>query len=164
VPQRPYLFRGSVSDNIRLALPGASDRAVLRAAELAGVDRFVGELSHGYDTVLGERGAGLSAGQVERLALARAFLKDAPLLILDEPTSALDPESEALVRTGLQQLKRDRTVLVVAHRINTVRAADQIAVLEQGRLAEVGSHERLRHCGGAYARFTGSGVRRGVPA
>lgn len=138
VPQRPYLFSGSVRDNIRLARPGASDAEVEHAAELAGAADFIHELPAGYDTEVGEQGLRLSAGQLQRLALARAFLKQAPLLILDEPSSSLDPESEALLSAALARLRRCCTVLVIAHRINTVAAADQVLVLDGGRLVESG--------------------------
>jgi ATP-binding cassette subfamily C protein CydD len=138
VPQRPYLFSGSVRDNIRLARPGASDEEVERAAELAGAADFIRELPAGYDTEVGEQGLRLSAGQLQRLALARAFLKQAPLLILDEPTSSLDPESEALLSEALARLRCQCTVLVIAHRLNTVATADQVLVLDGGRLIESG--------------------------
>jgi ABC-type multidrug transport system fused ATPase/permease subunit len=143
VPQRPYLFGGTVRDNIRLARPGASDEDVAAAAELAGAGVFIGELPLGYDTPIGERGARLSGGQAQRIALARAFLKDAPLLILDEPTAHLDAESEALIRQALDRLVLGRTVLTVAHRLSTVHTADQIAVLAAGRLVETGRHASL---------------------
>ncbi len=138
VPQRPYLFHGSVRENIRLARPTAGDDEVQRAAELAGASAFIAQLPRGYDTPVGERGARLSAGQVQRLAIARAFLKDAPLVILDEPTSSLDPESESLLGRSLGELRRGRTLLVIAHRRATIAAADRVAVLEGGRLVESG--------------------------
>jgi ABC-type transport system involved in cytochrome bd biosynthesis fused ATPase/permease subunit len=156
VPQRPYLFRGTVRENIRLARPDAGDDEVGRAAALAGCLPFIAELTAGFDTVLGEQGEGLSAGQRQRLAIARALVKDAPLLVLDEPTSALDPESEAEIRRALSVLMRDRTVLVVAHRLNTVKAAGRIAVLDAGQLAEVGSNDELLRLGGLYTALTGS--------
>ena len=155
VPQRPYLFAGTVRENLRLARPEASDTDIVRAATLAGVDQFIDALHQGYDTPIGERGARLSAGQAQRLAIARAFLKDAPLLILDEPTSHLDPESEDVIRHAMQALMRGRTVLVVAHRMNTIRAAEQIAVLDHGRIVEVGTPTDLLQAGGAYARLAG---------
>ena len=156
VPQRPYLFYGSVLENIRLARPAATRGEVERAAELAGAAEFIGRLSHGYDTEIGERGVRLSGGEAQRVAIARAFLKDAPVLIMDESTSSLDPESERLIGDALQRLMRDRTVLVVAHRLNTVYRADRIAVLEAGRLIEVGEHAVLLERGGAYARLVGT--------
>ena len=153
VPQRPYLFSGSVTANIRLARPDAGDEEVRCAAELAGAAAFIEELPQGYATEIGERGARLSAGQAQRLALARAFLKDAPLLILDEPTSSLDPESELLIRQALENLMRERTVLVIAHRYNTIAAADRVAVLEDGRLIEVGEPAALLRSEGQYHRL-----------
>ncbi len=138
VPQRPFLFASSVRDNLRLARTDASDEEIARAAELAGAAEFIEKLPQGYATLLGERGARLSAGQAQRLAIARAFLKDAPLLILDEPTSNLDPTSEAHIRQALTRLVQERTVLVIAHRPSTIASAQQVAFLEAGRLVEVG--------------------------
>lgn len=138
VPQQPFLFAASVRDNLRLARPSASDEEIERAAELAGAAEFITHLPQGYATPLGERGARLSMGQAQRLAIARAFLKDAPLLILDEPTSHLDPTSEAHIRQALQRLVQQRTVLVIAHRLNTIASAQQVALLDAGRLVEVG--------------------------
>jgi ATP-binding cassette subfamily C protein CydD len=149
VPQRPYLFTGSVRENIRLSRE-ASDSEVMQAAELAGVSEFISQLPQGYETEIGERGSRLSAGQMQRIAIARAFLNDAPLLVLDEPTSSLDPESEVLIRRALERLMQNRTVLVIAHRYNTIAHAEQIAVLEDGRLIEVGSQELLRRYNGSY--------------
>jgi ATP-binding cassette, subfamily C, bacterial CydD len=138
VPQHPFLFAASVRDNLRLARPHASDEEIAHAAELAGAAEFIARLPQGYATLLGERGARLSAGQAQRLAIARAFLKDAPLLILDEPTSNLDPTSEALVRQALEHLMQRRTVLLIAHRATTIASAQQVALLDEGRLVEVG--------------------------
>ncbi len=156
VPQRPYLFYGTVRENIRLARPGASDNEVTQAATLAGVTAFIDELPAGFDTQVGEQGMQLSAGQAQRVAIARAILKNAPILILDEPTSSLDPDSEALIRQSLITLKCDRTVLVIAHRLNTIAQADRIAVLEDGRLIEAGTLEALTLSGGAYVRLFGA--------
>lgn len=162
VPQRPHLFNGTLIENIRLSKPEASQDEVERAVALAGVAPLVEQLPRGYDTQVGERGARLSSGQAQRVAIARAFLKDAPLLVLDEPTSALDPESEWLIREAIERLMEDRTVLVVAHRLNTVRAADKIVVLANGMVVETGTHRELLERGDAYARFAlASGV--GVP-
>ena len=162
VPQRPYLFYGSVRANIRLACPGASDSEVEQAAELAGAAGFISRLPQGYDTEIGERGARLSAGQAQRIAIARAFLKDAPLLVLDEPTSSLDPESETLIRHALERLVQNRTVLVIAHRYNTIANAQQVAVLEDGRLVELGHPAALLEQDGPYARLMGTDRKREV--
>jgi ATP-binding cassette subfamily C protein CydD len=155
VPQRPYLFSGSVLENIHLARPSATREEVKEAAALAGAAQFIEKLPQGYDTEVGERGARLSGGEAQRVAIARAFLKDAPVLVMDESTSSLDPESERLIGDALERLRRDRTVLVVAHRLNTAYRADRIAVLEGGCLAETGLHEDLIEQGGPYARLVG---------
>ena len=148
VPQMPYLFAGSVADNIRLARPDAPLEDVIRAAQQAHADPFIRALPDGYDTPIGERGARLSGGQAQRIALARAFLKDAPLLILDEATSHLDPDTEAEIQAAIRALMHHRTVLIIAHRLNTVRDADQIVVLDQGHVAEIGTHAALIAIGG----------------
>jgi ATP-binding cassette subfamily C protein CydD len=162
VPQRPHLFHGSVLENIRLARPRASREEVQGAVELAGATGFIRQLPDGFDTQIGERGARLSGGEAQRIAIARAFLKDAPVLVMDEPTSSLDPESERLIRSALERLAAGRTVLVVAHRLGTVRNADRIAVLDDGRLAETGTHEELIQHGGLYASLVNAHGR--VPA
>jgi ATP-binding cassette subfamily C protein CydD len=162
VPQRPHLFHGSVLDNIRLARPEASREEVERAAELAGAAAFIGRLSNGYGTGIGERGARLSGGEAQRIAIARAFLKDAPVLVMDEPTSGLDPESERLIRTAIERLTDGRTVLMVAHRLNTVYGADRIAVLDGGQLVETGTHRDLIQTDGLYANLVNAYGR--VPA
>ncbi len=143
VPQRPYLFYGTVRENIRLARPQAGDSEVEQAAELARVTAFIDELPQGFETQVGEQGMQLSAGQAQRVAIARAFLKNAPILILDEPASSLDPESEACIRQALTTLTRHRTVLVIAHRYNTIAQADRIVVLEDGRIVEAGAYQAL---------------------
>jgi len=143
VSQRPYLFYGTVRENIRLARPQASDNEFVQAATLSRVTSFIDELPRGFDTQVGEQGTQLSAGQAQRIAIARAILKNAPILILDEPTSSLDPENEALIRQSLTTLMRDRTVLVIAHRYNTIAQADRIVVLENGRIVEAGTRDAL---------------------
>lgn len=153
VPQRPHLFYGSILDNIRLARPDASRAEVEEAAKLAGAHDFILKMSHGYDTQVGERGARLSEGEAQRIAIARAFLKDAPLLVMDEPASNLDPESERHIGEALERLSQGRTVLVVAHRLGAARSADQVTVLESGRLVEIGPHAELVERSGPYARL-----------
>lgn len=153
VPQSPYLFYGTVAENIRLGRPGAAMDEVVAAAELADAHRFILELPGGYDTPAREMGVGLSGGQAQRLAIARAFLKDAPLLILDEATANLDPASERKVLEALERLMRGRTVLYIAHRLNTVRLADRILVLEGGRVVETGRHKDLVRLRGVYHRL-----------
>lgn len=158
VPQRPYLFDASALENLRLAHPSASLNEVEDAAELAGAHQFLQQLPDGYHTRLGERGTRLSGGQAQRLAIARAFLKAAPLLILDEPTSALDTESERHVRAALDRLADRCTILLIAHRLSTARTADQIVVLRSGELVESGTHRDLVDRGGLYAQLVGSGA------
>ncbi|NPV67261.1 MAG: thiol reductant ABC exporter subunit CydD [Anaerolineae bacterium] len=153
VPQQPYLFNTSILENIRLGRPGATPDEVIFAARQAGADDFICALPDGYATVIGERGARLSGGQAQRIALARAFLRDAPLLILDEPTAHLDAESEALVEEAIGRLLRGRTALIIAHRLHTVARADRIIVLDEGRVIESGSHAELRAAGGLYSRL-----------
>ena len=153
LPQRPQLFQGTLLDNIRLGIPGASLDAVALAAKRARADEFIDRLPQGYDTQVGERGAGLSGGQIQRIALARAFLRQARLVILDEATASLDPASEALVQTGIEALAQGRTLLIIAHRLATVRQADRIIVLANGQVAEQGRHEELIAQDGYYRRM-----------
>jgi ATP-binding cassette subfamily B protein len=153
VPQEPTIFAASVIDNIRYGRPDASSASVREAAELAAADSFITALPHGYDTPLGERGVNLSGGQRQRIAIARAILKDAPILLLDEATSALDAESEQAVQVALDRLMAGRTTLVIAHRLATIRCADRILVMDDGRIVEEGSHQTLLSHGGLYARL-----------
>lgn len=155
VPQEVILLHTTVRENVALARPGASEAEVVDALHRAQVLDVVRSLPEGLDTVLGERGGGLSMGQRQRIAIARAILRDPAILILDEATSALDPESERAVNAALADLTRSRTALVIAHRLSTVRAADRIVVLDQGRLVEQGRHDELLAAGGLYARLHG---------
>jgi ABC-type multidrug transport system fused ATPase/permease subunit len=152
--QETALFDDTVLENIRLGRPGASEAEVRRAARMAGADEFIARLPEGYRTRLGRAGGKLSVGQKQRLAIARALVRDAPILILDEPTSALDPETEQRLVAALREASRERLVLVIAHRLSTVRAADQILFLEAGEILERGTHAELAsRPGGAYRRF-----------
>ena len=151
VPQDPAMFHRTIADNIRFARPEATDEDVRRAAALAHAAEFVESLPDGYDTLVGERGIKLSGGQRQRIAIARAILKDAPILILDEATSSLDSESEALIQDALWTLMAGRTAIVIAHRLSTVRRMDSLVVLDGGRIVEQGSHENLLALGGIYA-------------
>ena len=153
VPQLPYLFHGSVADNIRLARPGATDAAVRAAAREAGADDFIAALPHGYDQAVGERGVRLSGGQRQRIAIARAILADARLVILDEATSQLDTASETVIRDTIRRLAGPRTVLVVSHRLRLASVADEIAVIDGGRVAESGRPSDLARRDGAYRRL-----------
>lgn len=153
VLQDPVLFAASIAENIAYARPDATPAQIEAAAVAAGADEFIRGFAHGYETQIGERGVSLSGGQRQRLSIARAFLKDAPILILDEPTSALDAESEAYLLESLQRLKRGRTTLIVAHRLSTIQHADKIVVLREGQVVEQGGHRELLGRDGAFRRL-----------
>jgi len=153
VSQDTYLFNETLRANILLARPDAPDHDLQAAIDHAALRDFVDALPDGLDTAVGERGVRLSGGQRQRVAIARAFLKDAPLLILDEATSHLDAVNEHAVRAALDSLMRDRTTVVIAHRLSTIRDADTIVVLDEGRVAQFGSHDALVASGGIYAQL-----------
>jgi ATP-binding cassette, subfamily C, bacterial CydD len=153
VSQETYLFHATVAENLRLARPNADQAALEAATRAAHAHDFIMGLPAGYDTVVGERGLRLSGGERQRLAIARALLKDAPILLLDEPTSSVDAEHEELIQEAIRRLAQGRTTIVVAHRLSTVADADRIVVLEDGRVVESGRHAELLVAGGPYARL-----------
>jgi subfamily B ATP-binding cassette protein MsbA len=150
VLQDSFLFDGTIRDNVSFSRPNASEEEILEACRIARVDEFAENFREGYDTIVGERGVKLSGGQKQRVSIARAILADPRILILDEATSSLDSESEALIQTGLSYLMRGRTTFVIAHRLSTIRRADQILVVEGGRIVERGNHAQLYAAGGRY--------------
>jgi subfamily B ATP-binding cassette protein HlyB/CyaB len=151
--QQNVLFNCSVRENIALADPGMPLERVIAAATLAGAHEFILELPHGYDTIIGERGASLSGGQCQRIAIARALLGNPCILIFDEATSALDYESERIIQENMRRIAAGRTVIVIAHRLSTVRGADRIVTVDRGRLVEDGTHEDLLRRGGRYCQL-----------
>jgi thiol reductant ABC exporter CydD subunit len=156
VPQRPRLFHGTIRENVALARPGAPPAALAEAAARSRLDAVLQALPRGWETPVGEGGERLSGGEAQRVALARAFLKDATVLVLDEPTAHLDPESESAVVEAVEELRRDKTVLLIGHRLTTVAAADRIALVARGRVVEQGTHRQLRDAGRDYARLVGA--------
>ena len=164
--QEPLLFSGTLGDNIRYGRLDATDDEVIEAARAANAHDFIDALPHGYGTMIGERGARLSGGERQRISVARAFLKDAPILILDEPTSSIDSQTESVILDALQRLMEGRTTFMVAHRLSTIADADLILVLNHGEVAEHGTHDALLATGGLYAQLNAAqnGERRGRAA
>jgi ABC-type multidrug transport system fused ATPase/permease subunit len=155
VSQESILFNDTVRNNIAFGRDDASIEQIVKAAKIAHADSFIDQLENGYDTVIGERGNKLSGGQKQRLSIARAVLKDPSILILDEATSALDTESERIVQGALDELMKDRTSLIIAHRMSTIINADEILVLSKGQIIERGKHQELIALGGTYANLCG---------
>ena len=151
--QDAYLFQGSIADNIRIGKPDASDAQVMEAAQQAGVVEIIERLPQGLDTPVGEGGARLSGGERQRISIARALIKDAPILLVDEATAALDAENQAAIAETLARLRGTRTLIVIAHQLSTVAMADQIVVLDHGQISEQGSHAQLSATPGLYAHF-----------
>jgi ATP-binding cassette subfamily B protein len=151
VSQDVFLFHGTVRENIAYGRPGATDEEVVAAAAVAEAHDFILRLPQGYDTMVGERGQKLSGGQRQRLSIARAIVKDPPILVFDEATSSVDNETEAAIQRSLERVTRDRTTLVIAHRLSTIRHADRIYVLDHGRVVEQGHHDDLVAADGLYA-------------
>lgn len=151
--QDVFLFHGTARENILFGRPGATEEEMVEAARVASAHQYITQLPDGYDTMIGERGVKLSGGQRQRLAIARAVLKDAPILLLDEPTAALDARSESMVQDALDRFAEGRTVLLIAHRLSTIRNVDRILVLDQGRICEEGTHDQLMGTDSLYRRL-----------
>jgi len=153
VLQDVFLFYGTVRENLLFGRPNADEIEMIAAAKTANAHDFIADLPEGYDTLIGERGVKLSGGQKQRLSIARAILKDAPILILDEATSSVDTETEQLIQQALEHLMQGRTTIIIAHRLSTIRNADKIVVLEDKSIREMGTHEELLKLGGLYKRL-----------
>jgi ATP-binding cassette subfamily B protein len=151
--QEPALFSGTIKENIAYANTAATEAQIIAAAKAANAHSFIAKFEKGYDSEIGERGLKLSGGQKQRIAIARALLKDAPILILDEATSSLDSKSERLVQQALERLMKGRTTLIIAHRLSTIQAVDQIVTINKGSVDEIGSPEQLAGSGGIYAQL-----------
>lgn len=154
--QSVYLFQDTIANNIRFGQPDAPMEKVIEAARKACCHDFIMALPDGYDTVIGEGGASLSGGEKQRISIARAIMKDAPIIILDEATANVDPESEQELTAAIEALTKEKTILMIAHRLKTVRHADNILVIDKGRIAQSGTHEQLMEQGGIYRRFVES--------
>ncbi|MBQ3433481.1 MAG: ATP-binding cassette domain-containing protein, partial [Selenomonadaceae bacterium] len=153
VLQDSKLFSGTIEENIRVACPNATHEEIINAARLAGADEFINQLQNGYETAVGERGSLLSGGQRQRIAIARALLSDPRIIIFDEATSALDYESENIIMNNIETISRGRTMLMIAHRLSTVRDCDAIIVIDKGRIIEAGTHDELMKRNGVYAKL-----------
>ena len=149
--QDVYLFNQSIRDNIKIGIPEASDEEVVRTAKAACCNEFIESLPNGYDTVLGEGGVHLSGGEAQRISIARAIIRNTPILVLDEATAFADPENERLIQTALRKLMKGRTVIIIAHRLGTIKDADNILVMDKGKLVESGTHSDLLQAKGVYS-------------
>jgi len=153
--QNVYLFQDTIENNIRFGRPNATREEVIEAAKKACCHEFICSLPEGYDTVIGDKGFALSGGERQRISIARAILKDAPIIIFDEATANVDPENEAHLQKAFEELTRNKTIIMIAHRLKTVRNADQILVVDGGKIVQKGKHEELMKQDGIYKRFVG---------